>query len=217
MTNELEVLGRHRPTTSGPRLATTEHATRTFSEFLDSQTPTATTRKSRPTRKRGLRRPFAIAALATTLLAAGGVAIAVIGDGVAYHGPATQIAEIDGLTLVVQDSNKGPCLEVRSEDGSMAGGCGADFDSNPLSVGAGLISGRTFVNGWAPQGTVEVVMTFPGGERVSVTALQVVEGYDVVFFVASPVPPDGNETVLPDEAAAYDAKGNTLATVRDSN
>lgn len=212
MTNELDVLSRHRPTTSGPGPDLTESATRTFSEFLESQTPPATIRESRPTRRLLVRRPLAIAALAVTVLAAGGVAIAVIGDGVVYVEPVTQIAETDGLILVVQDSNIGPCLEVRTEDGSMAGGCSTDFDA-PLSVGFGLISGRTFVSGWAPHRTVEVVITFPTGETLSVTALQVVEGYDVVFFVASPVPSPENGPVSPYEAAAYDAEGNTLATV----
>jgi hypothetical protein len=54
---------------------------------------------------------------------------------------------------------------------------------------------------------------------MEVTAIHVVEGYDVVFFVASPLPsrPPGYEwTVLPD-AAAYDAQGNTLATVSYSD
>jgi hypothetical protein len=149
------------------------------------------------------------------ILAAGGVAIAVIGDGVVYIEPETQIAEINGLTLVVQDSNIGPCLEVHAVDGSVAGGCGTIFDS-PLSIGVGAIDGKTYASGWAPRETTEVVMTFPGGETLSVTALEVAEGYEVVFFVVSPVPSPGSEPTLPDEASAYDAQGNRLATVNYS-
>ncbi len=217
MKKELDLLRQHRPTTSGPEPEVTERATRSFGEFLDSQTPTVTIRHTRPTRRQWLGRPLAIAGLATTLLAAGGIAIAVISDGVVYVDPATRITETDGLTLVVQDSNKGLCLEVRSDDGSMSGGCGFDFDTNPLGVNLGLVNGKTFASGWAPPGTVKVVMTFPDGETMEVTAIHVVEGYDVVFFVASPSRSPGyEETVLPD-AAAYDVQGNTLATVSYSD
>jgi hypothetical protein len=133
-------------------------------------------------------------------------------DGVVYVKPATEITRTDGLTLVVQDSNIGPCLEVRTEQGGMAGGCGADFEE-PLSVDVGLVDGKSFVSGWAPAGTVELSMTFPDGEILSVTALQVVEGYEVMFFLASPAPSIGNEPYFPIEAIAYDSDGNTLATV----
>jgi hypothetical protein len=210
----MDVLSRHCPATSGPDLGVTEHATHSFSEFLDSQGTAPTTRAAKLIRRRWHQRPLAIAGLAVMILAAGGVAIAVLGepDGVVYVKPATQIMGTDGLTLVVQDSNIGPCLEVRTEQGGMAGGCGTDFD-DPLSVGVGLIDGKSFLSGWAPTGTVEVSMTFPDGETLSVTALQEVEGYEVMFFLASPAPSLGNEPYLPIEAIAYDGDGNTLATV----
>lgn len=58
-------------------------------------------------------------------------------------------------------------------------------------------------------------MTFPGGEIVKVVAFQVMEGYDVAFFVA-PLPPSlGREPSLPLQVVAYDAQGNTLANVTD--
>ena len=213
MTKELDVLRRHRPITSGPDPDLTDRALHSFSEFLDSQAPATGMRETNPTRKSSARRSLAIAALATTLIAAGGIAIAVIGDGVVYAEPATEITEVNGLTLVVQDSNKGTCLEVRTEDGNMAGGCGVQFQRSPLEVGIGFVSGRSFASGWAPHGTTMVVMTFHNGETMSVTAVQVVDGYDLVFFVASPLPLPGNQIVLPDRAAAYDAEGRTLATV----
>ena len=134
-------------------------------------------------------------------------------DGVVYFEPASQIVETDGLTLVVQDSNNGPCLEVRTEDG-MAGGCGSDF-SRPLDVGFGSVGDKSFASGWAPAGTVEVVITFSSGDMLSVTALHRVQGYDVLFFLGSPLP--SPEPALPIEATAYDTDGNLLATVTYSD
>lgn len=173
----------------------------------------ATRRKASRTRWR--RRPLVIAGVVTLLLAIAGVAIAIIGDGVVYVGPATDITATGDLTLVVQDSNLGPCLQVHSK-GTMSGGCGADL-SRPLSVGVGSLDGTSFASGWAPPGTVEVVMTFSGGETLSVTALQLVEGYEVLFFLAAPAPSPGSEPSLPIEVTAYDAAGNELATVTHSN
>ncbi len=132
-------------------------------------------------------------------------------DGMIYTEPATQITVIDGLTLVVQESNIGPCLEVRIEGGG-AGSCGNNFDE-PLNVGFGGVNGKSFTSGWAPVGTFEVVITLAGGDIVSVTALQSVEGYDVLFFLAL-LPSLGNEPGLPPiEATAFDASGNPLASV----
>ncbi len=132
-------------------------------------------------------------------------------DGMTYTEPATQITVIDGLTLVVQESSIGPCLEVRIEGGG-AGSCGNNFDE-PLNVGFGGVNGKSFTSGWAPVGTLEVVITLADGEIVSVTALQSVQGYDVLFFLAL-LPSPGNEPGLPPiEATAFDANGNPLATV----
>ena len=211
--NEMDLLSRHRPATSGPSSDITEGATRAFAEFLDGQSP-PTIGRSGATRARWRRRSLVIAGLAVMVLAAGGVAIAVYnglyGDGVVYVEPATEIMETAGLTLVVQDSNVGPCLEVRTERG-MAGGCGFDFD-DPLNVGAGGVGDATFTSGWAPPGTAKVEMTFPGGETVMVTTFQAVEGYDIVFFVALLPPSFGREPSAPSQTVAYDAQGNTLAT-----
>ena len=212
MTDELDVLRSYRPTTSGPHPDVTEQASRALSGFLDSQAVAHVASHAKPSSTRWRRRPTAIVGLAAILLAAGGVAVAVIGDGVIYSEPETQIAATGDLNLVVQESNIGPCLEVRSDSGGMAGGCGADF-SEPLSVGVGLVDGTSYVSGWAPAGTVEIVMVFPGGEMLSVTALPMVEGYDVVFFLASPVPSPGNEPSLPLEATAYDSAGKELGKV----
>ncbi len=145
------------------------------------------------------------------LLAAGGIASVIIGDGVVYVEPANQITQANGLTLVVQESNIGPCLEVRTGEG-MSGGCGADFNE-PISISTGGIGDATFASAWAPPGPAEIEMTFPGGEIVKVVAFQVMEGYDVAFFVAPLPPSPGREPSLPLQVVAYDAQGNTLATV----
>ena len=140
----------------------------------------------------------------------------VMPDGVTYIEPATQITVVDGLTFVVQESNIGPCLEVRVE-GGMAGGCGADF-GQPLDVGFGGIRGKTWTSGWAPVGTSEVVITLAGGEIVSVAAFQTVEGYDVLFFFALLPPALDNDLGRPPiEATAFDANGSPLASVSYGN
>jgi len=209
--NEMDVLSRHRPATLGPSPDLTEAATRTFGEFLDSQNPATAISSSTPTRARWRRRPLVIAGMAVILLAVGGVAVAVIGDSVVYVEPATQIIQTGDLTLVLQESNIGPCLEVRIE-GGIAGGCGADFDE-PLSVGVGSIGETTFASGWAPPGTAGIEMVFPGGEIVKVAAFESLEGYDVVFFVVLLPASLGFEVGLPLDAVALDDQGNTLATV----
>ena len=136
-------------------------------------------------------------------------------DGVTYIEPATQITVINGLTLVVQESNIGPCLQVRVE-GGMAGGCGDNFD-DPLNVGFGFVGGKSFTSGWAPVGTFEVVITLADGEIVSVTTLHSVEEYDVWFFLAL-MPSPGNDFGRPPiEATAFDANGSPLASVSYGN
>lgn len=211
MTNEMDTLVQHQPPTTGPASDASERATRSFAEFLARQSPATTHTGPTPTRRRWYRRPLAIAGLAAMLLAGGGVAIAVIGDGVFYVEEATEITEIDGLTLVVQESNIGPCLQVHF-DGGMAGGCGADLDE-PLSVSTGGIRTTTFASGWAPPGTAKVEMTFSGGEVVKVTNFETAEEYDIVFFVV-PLPPSlGDEPPLPLQVVAYNDQGDSLATV----
>jgi hypothetical protein len=210
MTNEMSILAQYQPPTEGPSPEITESATKSFAEFLQNQ-GTTTSGRVKPTHTRWRRRPLVVAALAGALLAAGGVAIAVIGDGVVYVEPATPITETAGLTLVVQESNIGPCLEVRTEDG-MAGGCGIDF-AEPLSVGVGSIGQTTFASGWAPPGTTEVELTFENGEALTVTTFEVVEGHDVLFFVVSPVPSPGTEPSLPTRAVAYGDQGHAVATI----
>ena len=94
----------------------------------------------------------------------------------------------------------------------MAGGCGADFDE-PLSVSVGGIRETTFATGWGPPGTTRIEMIFATGEIVEVTTFEMLEGYDVMFFIA-PLPLSlGSEPSLPLETGAFDARGNALATV----
>ena len=211
MTNEIGILANYEPLTLGPNADLTERAKRSFTEFLEVQDTTAIS-SPKTMRARWHRRPLVVAAMAVALLAAGGIAIGVIGDGVVYVEPATPITETAGLTLVVQESNIGPCLEVRTADGGMAGGCGADL-AEPLSISVGSIDETTFASGWAPPGSAKIEMSFDDGEAVTVTTFELVEGYKVLFFVVSPVPSQGAEPSLPTKAAAYDHQGNTLAKV----
>lgn len=210
MTDEMSILAKYQPWTSGPNPEFTEHAKRNFSEFLKQQD---TTTSLRPVKIRARRRSrlLVVALLAVALLAAGGVAIGIIGDGVGYVGPVIPITETDGLSLVVQESNIGPCLEVRKADDTMAGGCGADL-SEPLHIGVGSLDQTAFADGWAPPNTVRVEMTFANGEAVTVTAFQSIDEYDVLFFVI-PLPASSTEPSLPVQAAAYDDQGTTLASV----
>lgn len=206
--DEIEILRGHRPPTSGPPPEVTERAREDFGRFLANQHPVqAITKRGRMRR----RRRWAIPALALLLVGTGGVALGALGflDGVIYERPAKEIITTDDLTLVVQESNLGPCLEVRTEEGGMSGGCGADLEE-PLSVAVGVVDGKSFVSGWAPPGTVQVRMTFPDGDTVSVTNLHRVEGYPVVFFLASPVPSTGGEPMLPVEVSAFDQEGRVL-------
>lgn len=209
MTDEISILAKHRPLTSGPSPEFTHHAERNFTEFLKQQETTTSVQPEKRVRRRS--RPLAVAILAVALLAAGGVAIGVIGDGVGYVGPATPITETDDLSLVVQESNIGPCLEVRKADGTMAGGCGADL-SEPLHIGVGSIGQTAFADGWAPPNTARVEMTFADGEAITVTSFQTTDEYDVLFFL---IPLNGSsaEPSLPIQAAAYDDQGNTLASI----
>lgn len=112
------------------------------------------------------------------LLAAGGIAIVINGDGVGYVGPGTRIAETGGLTLVVQESSIGICLEVRTAAGEMAGGCGEDF-GEPIGVNVGFVAGKSFASGWAPPGTAEIEMTFREGETMIVTTFEAVAEHDI--------------------------------------
>lgn len=208
---ETDVLSRHRPATSGPNLEATERATRAFEGFLDGRARAATLGGSTPTRAPWRKRSLAIAGMAAVLLMVGSVAYATFGDGVFYVKPATQITQTGDLSLVLQDSNMGPCLEVRTAQG-MSGGCGGDFDE-PLSISTGGIGDATFATGWGPPGTAKIEMTFPGGEIVKVTTFEMLQGYDVLFFIA-PLPPTlGRESSLPLQTVAFDAGGNTLATI----
>ncbi len=211
---EPDIVSRYRPATSGPGPQVTAGATRAFGDFLDSQTPRVTPSGLTQTRAPWTRRSLSIAGIAVALLLAGSVAYATfgIGDGVFYIEPATQISQSGDLSFVLQDSNIGPCLEVRTVQG-MAGGCGYDIFAEPLSVSVGGIRETTFATGWAPPGTARIEMTFPGGEIVKVATFETLEGYDVVFFVVSPVPSPGGEPALPLQTVAYDAEGNTLATI----
>lgn len=205
---EMDLLKRYRPATSGPGPVVTARATRAFGDFLDSEAPRAT--QTTPWRRRSLM----IAGMAVTVLVAGSVAYATfgIGDGVFYTQSATQIAQSGDLSFVLQDSNIGLCLHVRT-DGGMAGGCGYDILAEPLSIAVGGLADATFATGWGPQGTTRIEMTFATGEIVKVTTFEMLEGYDVMFFIA-PLPTSlGREPWLPLQTVAFDAKGNALATV----
>jgi hypothetical protein len=209
MTDEISILAKYRPLTSGPSPEFSHHAERDFTEFLKQQETTTSRQPEKKKRRRS--RPLVLAVLAVALLAAGGVAVAVIGDGLRYVGPATPITETDDLSLVVQESNIGPCLEVRKADGTMAGGCGADL-SEPLSISVGSVGQSAFADGWAPPTTAKLEMIFANGEAITVTTFQTVDEYDVLFFV---IPLNGSsaETSLPIQAVAYDDQGNTLASI----
>ena len=206
-------LSRHRPATAGPSQGTTERATRAFREFLNRQAQTAIPIPAGPRRALSRTRSFAMAGIAALLLAAGGVAYAAFGagDGVFYTGPATEIAETGGLSFIPADSNIGPCLEVRSDQG-MAGGCGGDFDEL-LTISVGSIGKAAFATGYGPPGTARIEMTFPNGEVVAVTSFATLEEYDVMFFMTTLPPTSDNEPLLPVQTVALDPEGNTLATV----
>jgi hypothetical protein len=107
-------------------------------------------------------------------------------------------------------------LEVRVEGGG-AGSCGNHFD-DLLNVGFGGIREKTWSSGWAPTDTVEVVITLAGGEIVSVTTFQSVDGYDVLFFFELLRPSLGDEPGMPPiQATAFDASGIPLASVSYGN
>ena len=77
---------------------------------------------------------------------------------------------------------------------------------------------KTWTSGWAPVGTFEVVITLAGGEIVSVTAFQTVEGYDVLFFFALLPPALGDHPGLPPiQATAFDTSGTALTSVSYGN
>lgn len=209
MTDEMDILAKHRPLTSGPSPEFTHQAERDFTEFLKQQETATSDQPGKRARWRS--RPLVVAVLAVALLAAGGVAIGVIGDGLRHLGPATPITETNDLSLVVQESNIGPCLEVRKADGTMAGGCGADL-SQPLSISVGSIGQTAFADGWAPRDTTRLEVTFVNGETITVTTFQTVDEYDVLFFLI-PLNASSAEPVVPIHAAAYDDQGNTLASI----
>jgi hypothetical protein len=152
--------------------------------------------------------------MAVALLLAGSVAYATfgIGDGVFYIEPATQITETADLSFVLQDSNIGPCLQVRTVQG-MAGGCGYDILAEPLSVSVGGIRETTFATGWGPPGTTRIEMIFATGEIVEVTTFEMLDGYNVMFFIARLPLSLGSEPSLPLQTVAFDARGNALVTV----
>lgn len=210
---DTDELSRYRPATEGPNHEATARASRTFEDFLTEQAQTPAV--ARPRRARSKRGSFVMGGVAAVVLAAGSVAYATFGagDGIFYTEPATQIAQSGDLSLVLQDSNIGPCLEARNSEG-MAGGCGADMNM-PLSVSTGSIGGVdgvTFAIGWGPPGAVRIEMTFPNGELVVVTSFEKLEGYDVMFFIATLPSTLGIEPPVPERTVAFDSAGNPLAT-----
>lgn len=205
MVDELTLLRVHRPATNGPDPLVTEQAISDFSDFLQSQKPRAVPHRSKPSTRRWL---VIITAVAVLLLAAG-IAIGVFGDGVVYTEAPTEITTVDDLTLIVQESNIGTCVEVRSTDGRMAGGCGGvDFDQ-PLSIQQGVISGTRYLSGWTSPATAEIVVTFPNGEQLSITGFVQADGYPVQFFLATDTPSESGLT-----ATAFDNSGNELGSVK---
>lgn len=208
MSDELEILRRYSPSNSGPSDETTARAEAAFGAFIGSQVEGS---RGGSIRKRWRRHPVAIAGVSLLLVAAGGIGIAISVDGVEYIDPPVEISQIGDFTLVVQDSNLGQCLEVRAEDGRMSGGCGVEF-GDPIGVGLAGFDETTIVLGWAPFATTRLEMTFSSGESVELTEFQRVEGYDIVFFVMSPVPTLNGEMSLPLEVVSYDIDERILAT-----
>ena len=132
------------------------------------------------------------------------------GDGVQRIGSSTEVVNRGGLTLVIQPSNIGPCIEVRS-GGSMSGGCGVDLRI-PLTVNVGSIGGTSFATGWAPPSTDEVVMTSADGEQLSIHNFETIPDYDMWFFLETAALSTGTEQFLPVQTVAYDADGNEIAS-----
>lgn len=215
MTNEIDLLRQYRPVALGPSPNVTTRARKDFTEFLESQRSPGEAFERRPPSRRWQRR-IAVAGIAALLLVLGGVAIGQFVDGVFYSQSEIEVIRAGELSLVIQESNIGPCLEVRTTNGSMSGGCGADF-TVPLSVEVGLIEGSMYTSGWAPPGTTLVIITFPNAEEVRVSDFAVVEEYEVVFFMASPVPQLGDHGPMFIKATAHDAEGNVIATLTQAD
>lgn len=205
MVDELALVRVHRPATNEPDPLVREQAISDFGDFLQSQKSRAVPHSSKLSTRRWLVIITAVAAL----VVAAGVAVGIFGDGVVYTEGPTEITTVDHLTLMVQESNIGTCVEVRSTDGQMAGGCGGvDFDQ-PLSIQQGVITGTSYLSGWTSLDTAEVVVTFPNGEQLSITEFVQADGYPVQFFLATGTPSEPGLT-----AAAFDNSGNKLGSVK---
>ncbi|HEX9864126.1 MAG TPA: hypothetical protein VGC03_04085 [Acidimicrobiia bacterium] len=120
-----------------------------------------------------------------------------------------EVLERGDLTLTLRGDPSNPCLEVLSENGT-AGGCGADLDA-PLRIGVGSIGDASFVDGWAPEGAVRVVVTLADGAEVEAAELAAVDGYQVRFFFELLPASGGTEPELPITAVAFDLTGSLLA------
>jgi len=120
-----------------------------------------------------------------------------------------EVTKRGGLTLTLRGDPSNPCLEVLSEDG-MAGGCDADLDA-PLRLGVGSIGDASFVDGWAPEDAVRVVVTLADDTEIEAAELVAVDGYRVRFFFELLPATGGTEPELPITAAAFDQTGNVLA------
>jgi len=120
-----------------------------------------------------------------------------------------EVLERGSLTLTLRGDSSNPCLEVRFESG-MAGGCGGDLDA-PLRLGVGSLGDASFVDGWAPEDAVRVVVTLADGTEIEAAELVAVDGYRVRFFLELLPATGGTEPELPITAAALDQTGNVLA------
>jgi len=131
-------------------------------------------------------------------------------DGVNYLGAGTEIVQTGSLTLVIQDSNAGTCLQVRTNTGGMSGGCGADF-STPMSVQVGSIGETAFASGWAPAATARLTLTFGDGSTQDIERLTQVDAYGELVFFLVPIPRPETGTDLPLPSVAYNSSGEELA------
>lgn len=128
-----------------------------------------------------------------------------------------EVLERDGLTLTLRGDPSNPCLEVLSESGT-AGGCGADLDA-PLRLGVGSIGDASFVDGWAPEDAVRVIVTLADDTEIETADLAAVDGYRVRFFFELLPGSSGTEPELPITAVAFDQTGSVLAeyTLEDTS
>jgi len=211
MTDELETLVRFRPETIGPSAHVTARATAGFTDFLSNAVADQSQR--RPPHRRRL--VLAVSGVSLLLVALGGAATALFADrqsdGVVLIAPPVEATIGEALTLRVQESNLGTCIDVLTSGGS-AGGCGMSLDS-PMGVSSGGVGATIFLNGWVPLDTARIEVTLTDGTTIVVNAFETFSGYDVNFFAVLLDPTLGPEPPPAALATAYDESGIVVATL----